>query len=291
LIPLTKNLVLSPNDSIDLHMHTTYSDGRWPAQQLIDYLVAEEFNLVAVTDHDRVDKVAEIQALGAAKGLPVLSGVELSTEWRGKMGDVLCYGFNAEDNQIQALTEKLVRLQLENTYEVNATLHHQGYDFPRQEKVLAANGGKLFRPIDNARLLLEHGHAKSQYEAIQMIEKAGYRSVKMDMAEAVDAAHRSGALCLIAHPGRRESGFTFYDPELLDQVRAEIPLDGIEVIHPYHSREIIEIFQQYVRKHNLLASTGSDSHSHPGRMPMKHRAELSYSLLERLGITIKERVR
>lgn len=54
------NLTLAPDAAIDLHMHTTYSDGRWPAQQLIDYLVSEHFDLVAVTDHDRIDKVTEI---------------------------------------------------------------------------------------------------------------------------------------------------------------------------------------------------------------------------------------
>jgi predicted metal-dependent phosphoesterase TrpH len=108
-----------------------------------------------------------------------------------------------------------------------------------------------------------------------------------DMAETVDAIHRSGGVCLIAHPGRREGGFTFYDPDLLDQLRLEVPIDGIEVYHPYHSPEIVKIYQEYVDQHNLLFSTGSDSHSHAGRMPIKHRAEISRRLLERLGITIQ----
>ena len=120
-----------------------------------------------------------------------------------------------------------------------------------------------------------------------MIREAGFRSIMADMAETVDAAHRSDAVCLIAHPGRREHGFTFYDPELLDQVRAEIPLDGIEIYHPYHSPQIIEIYLEYVRKHNLLFSTGSDSHCIPGRMPIKHRAEISRQLLERVGIHVE----
>src|SRR6185312_10516748 len=101
-----------------------------------------------------------------------------------------------------------------------------------------------------------------------------------------DAVHRSGAVCLIAHPGRRENGFTFYDPSLLDQLRAEIPIDGIEVYHPYHSAEIIEAYLAYVDKHDLLFSTGSDSHFIAERMPIKHRAEISRRLLERLGITV-----
>jgi predicted metal-dependent phosphoesterase TrpH len=72
----------------------------------------------------------------------------------------------------------------------------------------------------------------------------------------------------------------------LDRLRAEIPLDGIEVYHPYHSSETVAMYEEYVRKHDLLQSTGSDSHSHPGRMPRKHRAEVSQRLLERLGVTI-----
>jgi predicted metal-dependent phosphoesterase TrpH len=108
-----------------------------------------------------------------------------------------------------------------------------------------------------------------------------------DMAQTVEAAHRSGAVCLIAHPGRREQNFTFYDADLLDQLRAEIPIDGIEVYHPYHSPEIVKAYLEYVQKHHLLLSTGSDSHSIPGRMPIKHRAEISQRLLERVGVQVK----
>ena len=283
---LTTHLTLTPDASIDLHMHTTYSDGRWPAQQLIDYLVTEGFDLVAIADHDRVDMVANTQALAAAKNLPVLAGVEMSTERNGQMGHMLCYGFDPENNYLTAVTEKVVRLQLENTHAVHDELLHRGYTFPREAEVLAENDGKLRRPADNGRLLREHGYATDWQTALRMIREAGFHSIMADMAETVEAAHRSGAICLIAHPGRREHNFTFYDTALLDQVRAEIPIDGIEIYHPYHSPEIIETYLAYVKKHNLLFSTGSDSHSMPGRMPIKHRAEISRQLLERVGIQV-----
>jgi hypothetical protein len=286
LTRLTTNLTLSPAASIDLHMHTTYSDGRWPVEQLIDYLVAEGFDMVAITDHDRVDTVAGIQALAAQKNLPVLAGVEMSTDWRGKMGHMLCYGFDPDQNELRELTETIVRSQLENTRAVHEELLRKGYKFPRQEELLAANGGKLRRPADNGYLLREHGFAPDWQTAMKMITEAGYRSIHADMAETVDAAHRSGAVCLIAHPGRRERGFTFYDTALLDEVRAEIPIDGIEVYHPYHAPETIESYLAYVQKHDLLLSTGSDSHSMPGRMPIKHRADISKRLLERVGIQV-----
>lgn len=284
---MVSHLTLSPDSSIDLHMHTTYSDGHWPAEQLLDYLAGEGFDLVAVTDHDRVDMVASIQALGKQRGLSVLAGVEMSTEWHGKMGDLLCYGFDPLKNELRPLTEKIVREQLENTHEVYEHLRQRGYNFPRQDEILAKNGGHLVRPGDIIALLRAHSYAPDYLTALNMITEAGYRSIEVSMAEAVDAAHRSGAVCLIAHPGRREAHFTFYHPELLDEVRAEIPLDGIEVYHPSHTPELVETYLAYARRHDLLQSTGSDSHSLPTRMPMKYRAELSRALLERVGIKVR----
>ncbi len=283
---LTENLALAPDAPIDLHMHTTYSDGRWSAQQLIDYLANEGYALVAVTDHDRVDMVSSIQDLAAAQNLPVLAGVEMSTKWNGQMGHVLCYGFDPQHNYLSEIVAKTSQRQLENTLEVHDELLRRGYSFPREEEVLADNGGKLRHPSDNGRLLREHGYAGDWQTAMRLIRQAGFRTIMADMAETVDAAHRSAAVCLIAHPGRREQGFTFYDSALLDQVRAEIPLDGIEIYHPYHSPATIETYLAYVRKHNLLYSTGSDSHGIPSRLPIKHRAEISRQLLERVGISV-----
>src|SRR5207302_11433393 len=156
------------------------------------------------------------QELAAQKGLPVLAGVEMSTEWHGKMGHVLCYGFDHAQNILSAITEKVVRLQLENTLEVNEELRRKRYEFPRQEEVLAENVGQLVRPADNGRLLREHGYAPDWQTALRLIREAGFHSVMADMAETVDAAHRSGAVSLIAHPGRKEKSFTFYDIPLLD---------------------------------------------------------------------------
>ena len=285
--PLTTHLTLSPDSSIDLHMHTTYSDGHWPAEQLIEYLASKGFDLVAITDHDRVDMLSSIQALGAQHNLPVLAAVEMSTDWHGQMGDLLCYGFDPLENELQPLTEGVVLRQLANTHAVYERLHSQGYLFPRQDEILAKNNGQLRLAGDNIALLRAHGYAPDYASALRMITEAGYTSIKVGMAEAVEAAHRSGGVCLIAHPGRREHGFTFYGLDLLDQVRAEIPLDGIEVYHPTHTPQISETYLAYARQHQLLQSAGSDSHSIPSRMPIKYRAEISRDLLERVGISVK----
>lgn len=100
----------------------------------------------------------------------------------------------------------------------------------------------------------------------------------------VDAAHRSGAVCLIAHPGRGD-WLTCYDARLLDELRAQVPIDGFEVYYPAHTLEQIAMYLEYAKTHHLLTSAGSDSHG-PEKQPIKYRAELSRNLLEHLGIQI-----
>ncbi|EFH85691.1 PHP domain-containing protein [Ktedonobacter racemifer] len=273
--------------SIDLHMHTTYSDGRWSAEELLAYVAQEGFDVIAVTDHDRVEMVASIQQLGKSKGIHVLAEVEISAEWRGMMGDVLCYGFDPHDKALVAVTDRVRAGQKANAEEVYEELVRRGYQFPRRDEILKAKGGELRVAGDSANLLVKHGYVPDWSTALDLIRDAGYREIKVDMAEIVDTVHRSGGIAFIAHPGRGQhesQEFTFYTPALLDQVRAEIPLDGIEVYYPTHTPELIETYHAYAQQQDLLISAGSDSHGPPGRMPIKHHATLCRSLLERLGI-------
>lgn len=284
------HLHISTEASIDLHMHTTYSDGRWTAEQLFDHLAQEGFYLVAITDHDRIETVTSIQQLGLQKGISVLAGVEISAAWHGQMGDVLCYGFDPHDTALQDLAEQVRQGQKANAEEVYTELLRQGYQFPRRQELLAKNAGELRVAGDCASLLIKHGYVDGWPTALQMIRDAGYHEVKADMLQTVETVHRSGGVALIAHPGRglREpQEFTDYTPELLDRVRAEIPLDGIEVHYPTHSPEQTATYLAYAQQYGLLVSAGSDSHGPPGRMPIKYRAELCQPLLERVGVHVQ----
>jgi predicted metal-dependent phosphoesterase TrpH len=281
---------ISSDTPIDLQLHTTYSDGRWSAEQLFDYLAQEGFGLVAVTDHDRVDTVASIQHLGAQKHVPVLAAVEISAQWHGKMADVLCFGFDPHDKALRAIADHVRQRQKDNAEEVYEELLRRGYQFPHRKAHLAATAGELRVAGDCGTLLIKHGYIKDWLSALELVTDAGYREMKADMVETVEAVHRSGGVALIAHPGRGKlepEEFTFYTPDLLDQVRAEMPLDGIEVYYPTHSPELVATYLAYVQQHDLLMSAGSDSHGPPGRMPIKYRAELCRRLLERVGIQVQ----
>lgn len=280
---LTSHLVLSSEDAIDLQMHTTYSDGLWTPEQLIDYLVDEHFALVAVTDHDRVDVSAYTQQLAAQKQLPVLAAVEMTTKWREYPTDILCYGFGAQHAELKALGDEVLQRQQENIHAVYEDLIHKGYTFTRQKTVLKRDDGLPINFDDIARLLITHKYAPNTVTLWKILTDAGLQSISNDCAAVVNAAHQAGAVCILAHPGRDD--ITRYSEAMLDQLRQDVDLDGLEAYYPLHTDKQREMYLAYAQRHQLLISSGSDSHS-SSRKPIKYRAELSRLLLERLGIQV-----
>ena len=275
---------LQADDAIDLHMHTTYSDGHWSPPGLFDQLASDGFKLVAVTDHDRLDRVAEMQALGAARGIAVLVGVEVTTNWHGHTAHLLCYAGELTGDALAGLTRATDHAQLENTRAVYDELLRQGYTFPQQAEVLHEQGGEVVRPIDNIRLLQAHGHAADAGSAFAMIGAAGYHSISVPLAEAITAAHASGAITILAHPGR--SDIHLYELADLAEVVAEVPLDGIEVFYPTYTEAQRTQYEAFAREHAALMSAGSDSHGPRQRFPIRYPAQVCAPLLARCGVTV-----
>ena len=281
----TTDLHLAPDAAIDLQLHTTYSDGRWTVESLLEYLCAEQFSLVAITDHDCVDTAVSIQQLALEKQLPVLVAVEMSTTWKGELTDLLCFGFNPEQNTLNTLAQDISRRQQENSREVYENLQRQGYIFPPDAlaNVLAKPSSQ--QPFALVDLLKEHGYGLGDPSAGKLVMEAGCDFATNEPAAVAEAAHQSGGVCLIAHPGRTD-GFMTFDEQRLDEFRQEVPVDGLEVYYPLHTPAQTTMYHAYAQRHHLLISAGSDSHK-PDKPPIKYRAELCRDLLERLGIQIK----
>ncbi len=295
----TTGLRLTPASPIDLHLHTTYSDGKWTPDQLLDYLVSQQFSLVAITDHDRADTVLPLQQLALEKHLPVLVGVEMTTLWNDELSgkdelsgqdnltDLLCFGFVPPPNPLNDLALGLLRRQQENTREVYNNLQCKGFTFPEEPEPLAAilaQPGPL-QPFALADLLKRHGYGSGQPSLGRILLEAGCALVTNDLAAVVDAAHRSKAVCLIAHPGHKD-GFVTYTAPMLDKLRQAIPIDGLEVYQPKHTPDQAAMYLEYALQHHLLISAGSDSHK-PEKPPIQYRAECCRALLERLGIPLE----
>jgi predicted metal-dependent phosphoesterase TrpH len=280
----TTKLRLTTDSIIDLHLHTTYSDGQWTLEPLLDYLLHEKFDLVAIADHDRADTVSTVQQMALDKHLPVLVAVEMTTTWKGELTDLLCYGFDPTHNALKDLAQDLLRRQQENTKEVYDNLQRQGYVFSSEvlSSILAKPSSQ--QPHAFVPALKEQGFGIGEPSVGRILFEAGCTFATNDPAAVVEAAHQSGAVCLLAHPGR-EDGFMTFDVQLLDQFRQEAPIDGLEVYYPLHTAEQTEMYSEYAQRHQLLTSAGSDSHNLE-KPPIKYPAEFSRELLERVGIKI-----
>lgn len=278
---------LRSDDSLDLQLHTIYSDGQWRPDQLFSYLRDEGFRAVSITDHDTLEHVEELVTLGGAYGLLVIPGIEVTTTWRGLSAHLLCYAPHFVGDALAALIKRTEREQLANTHAVYDELCHRDYAFPRQADVLREQGGQIRRPIDNAQLLESHGYAETQDEALAMIRDAGYQQILAPLEEAIASAHASGAITMLGHPGRSGGEISRFDPPQLTELIQAVPLDGIEVWYPLHTEEQVAAYGAFAHEHSLLTSAGSDSHGPQQRLPIKYPASHYAQLLERVGVAVE----
>jgi len=269
---------------IDLQTHTTLSDGKWKPHALIDYFVQEQFSIAAITDHDRVDSVASVQTMAHTKGFHLLVAVEMTTQWRDKSIDILCFGFEKNTSHLQTLCDELMQIQSETSRGVYNYLvevgHIKTYDETELQTLITVNPAVQVQSIVD----IFHKHNTVPKPDYTLLRDGGYKLCAIATSDVIEAIHKSGGVALIAHPGRTDDYLTF-DETVLDEFRDEIAIDGIEVYYPLHSQEQIKTYQMYAEKHNLLISAGSDSHSQE-KPPIKYPAYYCEALLDRLDIKL-----
>lgn len=276
------DLNLSFEDVIDLQLHTEFSDGKWTAEALIDHLKSEGFGLAAITDHDRADMVAHLQKIAIEKHFPLLVAVEVSSMWKENLVDFLCYGFAPDNNDLLALSHEVAKRQSDNTTLIIESLRQDNY--PISDEELATILAKPSSQHMMSLVELVTKHKKGNESIGQTLMNAGFEYITISPDKIVTAAHESGAICILAHPGR-DDGFTCFDESLLDELRIEAPIDGIEAYYPKHSPEQTEMYLAYAQKHDLLISAGSDSHSDENP-PIKYKVSLVQKMLKQLHIKI-----
>jgi predicted metal-dependent phosphoesterase TrpH len=282
--PATSGPIIPADGAIDLQMHTVWSDGTWTPPQLLDYLVQEQFSLAAITDHERTDTAATLQQLAQERAFHLVVAAEITATWNGEPTDVLCYGFELGKTKLQALATDIMLRQEENTRHVCANLARMGIVLPQDETQALLTEPSSQQPHALVALLQKHGYGSGDPSAGDLVKNAGFSWATCDIAAAVDAAHDSGGVCLIAHPGRG-GGYLSYSSQLLDELCKTVSIDGLEVYYPAHTAEQVATYREYAETHHLFMSSGSDSHG-PDKKPIKYPAAGCRALLERLGFAI-----
>ena len=249
---------------VDLHSHSTASDGRLTPAELVRRAVAQRVDVLALTDHDTVAGIGEAEAVIAAENLPVrlIHGIELSTSWDALEIHVVGLHINAESAELMATIASQEAARVARGIEMGRRLAKQRIEGAYEGALALANGASLTR-AHFARYLLEAGHCANLQKAFDhYIGRGGKAYVPhqwMSIAEAVQVIHAAGGLAVLAHPGRYKLS-TKWLKRLL-QLFKEAGGDAMEVSLPQQSPQERANLGLWCREHQLLASVGSDFHA------------------------------
>jgi hypothetical protein len=242
----------------DLHTHSTYSDGNLTPTELIEKAVSRGLEVLALTDHDCTDGIAE--ALEAAQKHPPLlfiPGVELSTDLPREEVHVLGYFLDWQNPRFQGRLARLRRSRMERGQKMLTKLNHLGIDISWQRVKEIAGDGAVGRP-HIALAMLEAGHISSLEEAFdRYLSRNGPAYVereKITPAEAVQLVTDASGLPVLAHPR---------DLQNIESLLAELKaagIIGIEVYYQDYDQQAIERLLAIARQHDLLPLGGSDFH-------------------------------
>jgi predicted metal-dependent phosphoesterase TrpH len=242
--------------TIDLHAHTTASDGTATPEVFVAAAVAAGLSAIAVTDHDTVGSVAEVTRLAAPHGLRIVAGVELSVhDDAGK--EVHMLGLHLSNPALMDSSLVSVRAGRTNrAAKIVEKLVAAGVSIGMEDVLREAAGGAVGRP-HVARALLKAGHVKSMQESFDRWLGSGrvayVEKDRLSVRDGIDLIHRCGGIAVYAHPG--EEGTRERLAPMVDQ-----GLDGVEVRHPSHSAETIKRLRGVANALGLVPSGGSDWH-------------------------------
>ena len=245
---------------IDLHSHTTASDGTFSPAQLVAEARRVGIRTLGITDHDTFSGYDQALPLSRAAGLDLICGIELSTKLHSHSVHLLGYFLNVDDPRLAEFRTWIRDLQesrRERNVRLVARLRELGLNITMEEAE-ACGGGMTGRP-HFARLLVEKGYVANMQQAFDeyLDESAkGYVTRREPrFSEAVQRIREAGGIASLAHPIRLREDVAGVLPGL----RAD-GLTAIEAYHSDHSPAQTELYLQLAGAHGLLVTGGSDFH-------------------------------
>jgi 3',5'-nucleoside bisphosphate phosphatase len=248
---------------IDLHAHTTFSDGTFTPEQLVDLARERRLTTLAVTDHDSTEGLPRAFAAAEANGdLDVVPGVEFSTVRDGHGIHVLAYWMRLDDEDFQGELRRLRDDRFHRGEQTVARLRELGYPITFERVKEIAEGKNIVRP-HIAQALVEAGVVPTIEDAFtpELIGEGGRAYVEKHALDPVDALRLikdAGGLVVVAHPGLFREALGVSD-HVIEEL-AEAGLDGIEAAHPDHPPEVETRYQDMARQLDLVATGSSDCH-------------------------------
>jgi len=273
---------------VDLHLHTTASDGVLSPSGVVRYAKAKGLQAIAITDHDTIEGCEEGLSEGERIGFEVIPGIEISADYSPGSMHILGFFLDIHHPLLNERLEYLQKARAERNPKMVARLNQLGIDVTYEEVMKASGGGQVGRP-HFANVLLEKKVVRSFQEAFDRFLKKGAPAYvdkfRFTSKEALHFINEAQGVAVLAHPNtlgvNRYSELEKLIVQLVDE-----GLKGIEVYYPEHSAGEAAQYKTLADRYSLLSTGGTDYHGIEkneldigvGRGEMK----LPYSIVENM---------
>jgi predicted metal-dependent phosphoesterase TrpH len=245
----------------DLHSHSTASDGTLTPSELVTHAIGQGVDVLALTDHDTTEGLAEAARAAAGQGLELVNGVEISVTWSRMTVHVVGLGVDPDNEALQEGLARLREFRDWRAQEIGRRLQAAGIE-GAWEGALRFSNGRLISRTHFARFLVETGHAKDVRDVFKRFlvrNRPGHVAGQWaSLDEAVGWICAAGGQAVVAHPARYRMTRT----KLLKLFGDFKDCGGaaIEVVSGSHSRDEVMTMARHAETCGLMASAGSDYH-------------------------------
>ena len=251
------------NQFVDMHCHSTASDGTLPPEEVVRLAKSSGLTALALTDHDTIGGIAAAKAQAIKLGLDFLTGIEISATYPdpGTL-HILGYGVDENSRVLKGLTTGLIEARDNRNPQIIQKLQQLGVAINMAEVEAKANGGVVGRP-HIAAILVAKGYVNSIKQAFDKYLAPGglayFDKERLAPERALELIRQSGGIAVLAHAIQLR---TANDGQLDTVIKSLVDqgLGGIEVIHSDHDKSWIEKCTGIAKKYNLLMTGGSDFH-------------------------------
>ena len=272
---------------LDLHLHSTHSDGTREPRWVIEQATANGAELVALSDHDTLAGVQEARAAGRSNGVSVVAATEISVA-DPDLGELHVLGYLPASGPLGELERQLAHYRNERIGRAHRTinlLEELGVPVSEATVTRLAGDGAIGRP-HIARALVEAGHVESVQEAFdRYLHNGGPAYVAravLSMKDSIAMIHAAGGFASLAHPSRYE------EPTSAIESFASAGGDGVEIYYRNDSPEIVAHGEQLARRLDLVPTVGSDFHGlHPDEL-LPATVDMPDAAADRLLAIIKD---
>lgn len=247
---------------IDLHCHSTVSDGMLSPEEVVRLAKSNGCTLLALTDHDHTGGIARARAEADALGLPFINGVEISVTWRGRTIHVVGLDFDEHDDKLQNLLATVRQGRQTRLRAIADKLEKKGIAGAYEGALELAANKEMVSRTHIAEFLIKQGHVKNKQQAFTKYlgdgKSCAVRHEWATLEDCVSAIKGAGGIAVIAHPMRYDLSATA-KRNLFEEFKA-LGGDGIEVHSGNCCKNDRLNYAALAERYNLLASAGSDFH-------------------------------